>query len=98
MLMILVCISLIIAYSFVFLSLTLSSTTVFPSRPNWACKHLDSAHQGDERGVIDWRLRWGKVSNSYLIWVYFALLLVCLTCRCTNRARLTCQPSNSREN
>jgi hypothetical protein len=53
MLMILVCISLILAYSFVFLSLTLSSTAVLPSRPNWACKHLLFAHQGDERGATD---------------------------------------------
>ena len=96
--MILVCISLILAYSFVFLSLTLSSIVFLLSRPKWACKHLLFAHQGDERGTIDWRLHWGKVSISYLIWVYFALLLVCLTCRCTNRPKPTCQPSNSKEN
>jgi hypothetical protein len=49
--MILVCISLILDYSFVFISLTLSSIVVLPSRPNWACKHLDYAHQGDEEGA-----------------------------------------------
>ena len=90
--------SLILNCSFYFLSLTLFLAAVLLSRPNWACKHLCFAHQGDERGTTDWRLHWWKVSNSYLIWVYFALLLVCLTCRCTNRPKSTCQPSNSKEN
>jgi hypothetical protein len=51
MLMILVCISLIISYSFVFLSLTLSSTAGMLSKTHWACKHLSFAHQGDEKGA-----------------------------------------------
>jgi hypothetical protein len=44
-------ISLILSYSFVFLSLTLFSIAILHSRPNWARKHLDSAHQGDEGGA-----------------------------------------------
>ena len=91
-------ISLILSYSFCFLSLTLFSIDVLLSRPNWACKHLDSSHHGDKGGAIDWRLHWGKISISYLIWVYFSLILVCLTCRCTNRPKPTCQPANSKLN
>jgi hypothetical protein len=51
MLMILVFISLILDHSFVFLFLTLSSIVFFPSRINWACKHLVYAHQGDKGGA-----------------------------------------------
>ena len=83
---------------FCFLSLTLFSTAILLSRPNWACKHLLFAHQGDERGARDWRLHWGQVSISYLIWVFLSLLLVCLTCRCTNQPKPTCQPTNSKLN